>query len=74
MMSAMATGHDAASDHADHDHGHGHDDHDDHGHGHDDHRHGDGSGWVLIPLAAGLVVGLVLAIVFGIGADALAII
>jgi hypothetical protein len=75
----MATGHDAATLHDDHDHGddRGHDDHD-HDHGHDDHDgHGhvaDAGGWVLIPLVAGVVVGLVLAVVFGIGADALPIV
>jgi hypothetical protein len=80
----MATGHDAATIHDDRDHtdDHGHDDHDhghdDHDHGHDDHDgHGhvaDAGGWVLIPLVVGAVVGLVLAVVFGIGADALPIV
>ena len=77
-MTPMATGHDAAATHDAHDahddHGHGHaDDHHDHGHGHDahdDHGHADAGGWVLIPLLAGLVIGLVLAFVFGLDPDA----
>jgi len=77
----MATGHDAATTHDDHDHDHDHGDdhgHVDHGHGddhgHDDDRHADAGGWVLIPLVAGAVIGLVLVAVFGIGADALPIV
>jgi hypothetical protein len=53
-LANMATGHDAHDDH-------GHDAHD-----HDDHGSG-GDGWVLIPIAVGLVIGIVLAIVFGTG-------
>ncbi|MFN8018053.1 MAG: hypothetical protein U0P45_08005 [Acidimicrobiales bacterium] len=58
--------------HDDHDHGHddhGHDDHD-HGHGHDDHHDDHGSGgdaWVLIPIIAGLVIGLIVVIALGLG-------
>ena len=40
----------------------------------DDHGHADAGGWVLIPLVAGAVIGLVLVAVFGIGADALPIV
>ena len=67
----MSTVHDAATTHDDHVHGddHGHDDH-----GHDDHGHADASGWVLIPLVVGAVIGLVLVAVYGIGADALPIV
>lgn len=43
---------------------------DDHGHDHDDH-HGDhatgGDAWVLIPIAVGLVIGIILAVIFGLG-------
>jgi hypothetical protein len=46
--------------------GHGHDDH---GHGHDDHGTG-GDAWVLVPIAIGLVIGLILAIWFGLGSGA----
>jgi hypothetical protein len=53
-------GHDA------HGHGHGHDDHHD---AHDDHGSG-GDVWVLVPIAIGLVIGLVLAIWFGLGSGA----
>lgn len=91
----MATGHDPAITHDDHDRedhghgsyalGHGPDDHaagsyalghgpDDHDHGHDEHGHADAGGWVLIPLVVGAVIGVVLAVVFGIGADALPIV
>ena len=51
---------------------HGHDDHDDHGHdahGHDDHGSG-GDAWVLIPIVIGLVIGLALALWFGLGSGA----
>lgn len=47
--------------------------HDDHGHGHDDHHddHGSGGdGWVLIPIAIGLIIGLALALYFGFGSGA----
>jgi hypothetical protein len=53
----------------------GHDDHghDAHGHGHDDHHDDHGSGgdaWVLVPIAIGLVIGLIVAIWFGLGSGA----
>ena len=51
---------------------HGHDAHDDHGHdahGHDDHGSG-GDAWVLIPIVIGLVIGLALALWFGLGSGA----
>ncbi len=77
MLAPMADVHDAPAVHDD-DHQHGavaighddHDDHDDHGHGgHDDHDdHGDhgpaDDAWVLLPLAVGLVIGLIIAIAF----------
>lgn len=44
---------------------HGHDDHDDHG----DHPT-ENPGWVLIPLAVGLVLGIVVVVLLGLGADA----
>jgi hypothetical protein len=47
-----------------HDHDHGHDDH-----GHDDHGSG-GDAWVLIPIVIGLVIGLALALWFGLGSGA----
>ncbi len=43
---------------------HGHDDH-----GHDDHGSG-GDAWVLVPIAIGLVIGLIIAIWFGLGSGA----
>lgn len=43
--------------------------HDDHGHGHDDHGSG-GDAWVLIPIGIGLVIGLILAVYFGLGSGA----
>lgn len=50
---------------------HGHGGHDDHGHGHDDHGHGEpDDAWVLLPIAVGLVIGLVLAVIFGFGTHA----
>jgi len=48
---------------------HGHDDHGHDDHGHDDHGSG-GDAWVLIPLAIGLVLGLIVAIWFGLGSGA----
>ena len=42
-----------------------HDDHDDHGHG-DDHAAADDA-WVLVPMAVGLVIGLVVAAALGLG-------
>ena len=75
----MASGHDSSTvdDHGVHEHpdDHGHTDdahaaHDDHdAHGHDDHGSG-GDAWVLIPLAIGLVIGLILALYFGLGRGA----
>lgn len=44
--------------------------HDDHGAGHGDSSGGDRSGWVLLPLLAGLVAAVVLIVALGIGADA----
>jgi len=49
--------------HLEHDHGHGHDDH------HDDHGTG-GNAWVLVPIGVGLVIGLILAVYFGLGSGA----
>jgi hypothetical protein len=46
--------------------------HDDHGHdahGHDDHGSG-GDAWVLIPIGIGLLIGLLLALYFGLGSGA----
>ncbi len=57
----------AQSDHEDDDHGHGH------GHGHDDHHASGGDAWVLIPIAIGLVIGLILALYFGLGSGASAL-
>ena len=58
--------------HDDHD-AHGHDDHDAHGHddhdAHDDHASG-GDAWVLIPIGVGLVIGLIIALYFGLGSGA----
>ena len=49
--------------HDDHGHDdHGHDDHDDHGSG--------GDAWVLIPVGIGLVIGLFIAVYFGLGCGA----
>lgn len=48
------------------DHGHGHDDHG-HGHGHDDHGPAERDSWVLLPLAVGLVIGIVIALLLGTG-------
>ncbi|MCU1368851.1 MAG: hypothetical protein JWO77_45 [Ilumatobacteraceae bacterium] len=49
--------------HAAHDdHAHGHDGHDDHGSG--------GDAWVLIPIGLGLLIGLLLALYFGLGSGA----
>ncbi|MGN6693050.1 MAG: hypothetical protein ACTHN0_02640 [Aquihabitans sp.] len=52
----------------------GHDAHDDHDHGHHDDAHADhasgGDAWVLIPIAIGLVIGLALALYFGLGSGA----
>jgi hypothetical protein len=53
-MTAMASGHDDD---------HGHDAHDDHGHAADD------SFWVVPPLVVGAVIGIVLAVILGIGTD-----
>jgi len=57
----------AGVDHDDH----GHDDHD---HGHHDDAHADhasgGDAWVLIPIGIGLVIGLLLALYFGLGSGA----
>lgn len=48
---------------------HGHDGPHDHGHhGHDAHGPADDA-WVLIPIGVGLVIGIVLLVVFGLGAD-----
>lgn len=58
----MAAGHDDHETHDDHDHGH--DDHGHDAHGHDDHGSG-GDGWVLIPAAIGIVIGLIIAAYFG---------
>jgi hypothetical protein len=63
-----------AEDHAFADEG-PHELHDDHGHGgHDDHGHGGHAEpddrWVLLPLAIGAVIGLVLAILFGLASSA----
>ncbi len=56
----MASGHDS----------HAVDAHDDHGHdGHDDHGSG-GDAWVLVPIGVGLVIGLILALYFGLGSGA----
>ena len=52
-------GHD---DHGHDDHDHGHDDHDDHGTG--------GDAWVLIPIGVGLVIGLIIAVYFGLASGA----
>lgn len=71
----MATGSDT---HPVDEHGHGdvhahtddaHAAHDDHGHGHDDHGSG-GDAWVLVPIGIGLVIGLLLALYFGLGSGA----
>ena len=55
----------------------GHDDHghdDDHGHGGHDDAHADhatgGDAWVLIPIGIGLLIGLLLALYFGLGSGA----
>jgi hypothetical protein len=64
MLGTMTSGHDATS-HDDHDHdAHGHDDH-----GHDDHGdHGSGGdSWVLIPIGLGFVIGLIIAVSYGLG-------
>ena len=75
----MASGHDTPTVFADDEHAgdedghleaadHGHDDH-----GHDDHHDDHGSGgdaWVLIPIGIGLVIGLILALYFGLGSGA----
>jgi hypothetical protein len=50
-------GYDAPEDHDDH----GHDDHDHGAHGEADDK------WVLLPLIAGLVIGLAVALYFGLG-------
>lgn len=64
----MATGSDTHPvDHAHTDDAHAA--HDDHGHGHDDHGSG-GDAWVLIPIGIGLVIGLLLALYFGLGSGA----
>lgn len=51
-----------------------HDDHDDHdGHGdHDDHgdHPAESARWVLVPLGAGLVIGLIVAVLLGLDAGA----
>lgn len=49
----------------------GHDDHPHDDHGHDDHgAHGsEGDSWVLAPIGVGVVLGIVLIVVLGIGAD-----
>jgi hypothetical protein len=64
-------GYDAPEDHDDHGHdAHGHDDHGHDGHDdHDDHgAHGEADDkWVLLPLIAGLVIGLAVALYFGLG-------
>ena len=53
-------GYDAPEDHDDHGHDdHGHDDHDAHGEADDK--------WVLVPLIVGLVIGLAVALYFGLG-------
>jgi hypothetical protein len=46
----------------------GHDDHD-HDDAHAEHASG-GDAWVLVPLGIGLVIGLVLAVYFGLGSGA----
>ena len=61
----MASSHDSNDTHG-HD-SHGHDDH-----GHEDHATG-GDIWVVIPLAVGLVIGLILAVYFGLDSSALPI-
>lgn len=60
----MAAGHDVHDElaHGHDDHGHGHDDHGDHGSG--------GDAWVLIPIAVGLIIGLVILVALGLASDA----
>lgn len=63
----MATGSDTpiVDDHEHTDDAHAaHDDH-----GHDDHGSG-GDAWVLVPIGIGLVIGLLLALYFGLGSGA----
>jgi hypothetical protein len=54
------------------DHNGGHHGHDDHAHLDDEHAdHGSGGdAWVLIPVAIGLVIGLIVALYFGLGSGA----
>ena len=47
---------------------HGHDDHGHDDHGHDDHGAPDDR-WVLLPVGVGLVLGIVLVVLLGLGAD-----
>ena len=61
-------GHDGHDSHDDHGHDdHGHDAHDDHGH--DDHGSA-GDRWVLLPLIIGLLIGLAIAVFFGLASGA----
>ena len=47
----------------------GHGSHDDHGGGHGDSHGADRSGWVLVPLAVGLVLAIVVIVVLGVSSD-----
>jgi hypothetical protein len=60
-------GYDEDDPHADDHHGH-----DDHGHGHDDHgSHGPPDDkWVLLPIAVGLIIGVIIVAFLGLGSSA----